>query len=173
MSISGIKLKIASKRSASRIQDRTISEGAGSVESVVVILDRMEVEVVKCFGEIKEFLHLRDENFKMLFSVACKDRMQNCEDIYFNPADITWTGDFRGELQQIRDRRFDVLICFTKECNKVAQFLSAALDARLKVSRENLENAVFDLSISTDPEEVEIFTKELKKYLRILNRVEE
>ncbi len=77
---------------------------------------------------------------------------------------------FLKRLRLFLSAEYDLLISFTSSENKMADFLVSVSRARLKVGRKKSdENGIFDLNISAELSEPEVFTTELKKYLKILN----
>jgi len=75
------------------------------------------------------------------------------------------------DLFYFTETPFDVLICyFLAEDNELKQ-IAAMSNANFKVGISNEDDRLYDLIIDINTKNFEIFTKELKKYLTILNKI--
>ena len=166
MNILDAKIKIARKRLLS-------SEGARdwnpSGNSMMVIIESEEDELKEAFLKLREHLKISEENF---FFLLCP-RKTSKNDIFATPcftaADLNWTGNIKNEnLKEFFDKTFDVVVSFAASENKLAAFAVSVAGPGLKVGRESSSQIDFDLLIATQPEEPELFTTELEKYLKIL-----
>lgn len=136
-----------------------------------ILLEVGDEKALQAFLQLKEELNLQDDDLKM---VICREKgVKN--DIFEYPfislKDFSWNGNLSESSSAFLDAEYDVLISFTASENKMADFLVSVTRARLKVGRKKEDgNSIFDLNISADLSTPEVFTGELKKYLRILNK---
>lgn len=136
-----------------------------------VILDSENDTLKEAFLRLKEEFKLRDTDFYIL---VCREATQK-EDVYqgltFSRKDLNWRGKIKnGEVISFSKTPMDVLVSFTENECKLATFLVSISNADLKVGRAINENAggLFDITINTGYDEIELFLVELKKYLRII-----
>lgn len=170
--LSNLKISIAKRRMAAAIK-RTFSEGENPIQRIGVILDSEEEQLKNSFQSLKQDLGLHDTHLQI---VVCKDG-GNKADIFqglvFSRKDLSWDGKIRnGEITAFARQKMDVLISYIESDNKLAALLVSVANADLKVGRkEELSSAgLFDIVISTEFDDVEVFITELKKYLKILNK---
>lgn len=166
MKISDLKIAVARKKLLALAEG---SSSATTSSKMGVILEAEDDKYLKPFLQLKQDLHLKQEDFKV---VICAERgVKN--DIFDYPVisikDFGWMGNIKEETSAFLDADYDVLISFTAEENKMADFLVSVTRARLKVGRKKEDkNGIFDLNISAELSSPEVFTEELKNYLKIL-----
>ncbi len=172
--LSNLKIGVAKRRMAAAIK-RTFPRSESQLQRIGLILDSENEEVKGQFLALKEEFGLRDSHFQI---VMCKDGEKKGDafnGVVFTRKDLNWYGKIRnGEIAQFVQQELDVLISFTEENNKLAALLVSVANAGLKVGRkEDLGSAgLFDMVIATGFNEPGIFIAELKKYLKILNKIE-
>lgn len=170
MVISNIKLGILRKKVAVLRENRDLSKALEPVQSIGVVLDEADSFVLSELQKLRIELKVKKGDFEILLCPSSGGKVENFEGIVFYPEDVTWRGGFRHvEVQQFIDRQYDVLLVFTREDNRWLDTLAEASNAFLKVNRQEKGSSVYDLTISTGFEEIEVFLKELKKYIKILN----
>lgn len=136
-----------------------------------ILLEVGDEKSIKTFLQFKDELNLKKDELKI---VICREKgVKN--DIFEYPhislKDFSWNGDLNESSSTFLETEYDVLISFTASENKMADFLVSVTRARLKVGRKREdENGIFDLNISADLSSPEVFTTELKKYLKILKK---
>lgn len=171
--LSNLKISVAKKRMATFTR-KALSEENKKPLKFGVILDSEDDGLKEHFLSLKETYGLRDADFQI---VTCKDeRIQGdiFQGLVFTRKDLKWNGKIRnGEITNFAQQRMDVLISFTESDNKLAALLVSVANAELKVGRKEEASSagLFDMLINTEFEEVEIFLLELKKYLKILNKL--
>ncbi len=167
MKIADIKIALA-RRKLLGLSSQAAAEGR--LQKMGIILEAEEGDLLDPFLKLKEDLNFTDEDIQIL--ICRKKGAKN--DIFEYPSvsvkDVNWNGRISEEASAFLNASFDVLISFTAENNKMADFLVEVSRAKLKVGRKKMDrNGIFDLNIFAELSEPKIFTTELKKYLPILN----
>lgn len=140
-----------------------------SLRHVGIILDRGDEAIVTSFEELFNGWKLGAVNIEVVYCSA-SGKEDTTDHVVFRPADISCTGSIKNpQVTSFLDRDFDLLISFTDKAADFSDYLVKASGAGLKVGRRQ-EKQIFDLVINTSIGEVEVFTSELKKYLRIINK---
>ncbi|MHA6280166.1 DUF6913 domain-containing protein [Salinimicrobium sp. CAU 1759] len=134
-----------------------------------IILEAEKDDLLNAFLGLKEDLNFSKEDIQII--ICRKAGAKN--DIFEYPSlsikDLNWKGNISEEASTFLKSAFEVLISFTAEGNKMADFLVEVSRADLKVGRKKVDkNGIFDLNISAELTEPKIFTTELKKILPIL-----
>lgn len=143
---------------------------SNKVESVVVFLsDVTEKEAIQQ-GLIK-CLELPTNSivFVTFLDYLSKDKhIKNC----YSPKDFGWYGKIKSnELKTVLTKKYDLLINYSKIENIYCNLLVLQSKAAFKVGFSNADNRLYDLMIDCDLLNVELFNSELKKYLKILNKI--
>lgn len=171
--LSNLKIEVAKKRMAAVIKESFLGEDK-KYPKFGVVLDSEDDYLKEYFLNLKSEYGLRDADFQI---VICKDEsVKNdvFQGLVFTPKDLKWNGKIRnGEIMNFTQRPMDVLISFTESDNKLASLLVLVANAEFKVGRKEEASSagLFDMVINTEFDEVEIFLLELKKYLKILNKI--
>ncbi|WP_424494370.1 DUF6913 domain-containing protein [Salinimicrobium sp. GXAS 041] len=174
MVIYNIKLGFARKKVAALLQKRAFSEESKEVKSIVVLLDHAKTEIIDAFVKLRDFLKVNEQDFQLVLVTKISAGKEDFKGLVITASEITWNGNFRSE--EVRDfvhHKYDLLIAFPENENELLNLMAAASTASLKVARSKAENDIFDISIAAKFEEPEIFISELKKYLKILNKIRE
>ena len=143
---------------------------AKEIASVLVITD--EIDRV---DELKVALH---ENFDfdpdlVQFAVIQKKPLEiEGKMSIFSPVDFGWYGSIKTqELREILTKNFDLLINYTKIENLYANLLLLQSNCGFRVGYADADNRFYDLMINCERDDHRTFGAELKKYLKILNKI--
>ena len=143
------------------------SAGNAGSPKLGIILDSEEETIFRAFQHLKEDLHLKQDDFLQVFCLE-----KSAQNLIFDTPVITrkdfgWNGKAGETASEFLNSEYDVLISFTAEENKMADFLVSVSRARLKVGRKTIDGkGIFDLNISAALCSPKIFITELKKYLQ-------
>jgi len=164
--ISDIKIAVARKKLLGIAE---ASSGRSTGRKMAILLEVGDERSLNSFFELREELNLQEEDLRI---VVCREKGSK-NDLFEQPfislKDFSWNGDLTESSSAFLDVEYDVLISFTASENKMADFLVSVTRARLKVGRKTEDlKGIFDLNISAELSAPEVFTTELKKYLKIL-----
>ncbi|WP_324719466.1 DUF6913 domain-containing protein [Salinimicrobium sp. HB62] len=165
MKIEDIKIAFARKK----FQGSAPAVTEGRLKKMGIILEAGNDDLLHPFLELMEDLKLSEEDIQII--ICRKAGVKN--DLFEYPSisikDLSWKGNISEEALAFLSSSYEVLISFTAEGNKLADFLVEVGRADLKAGRKKADkNAIFDLNISAELSEPEVFTRELKKYIPIL-----
>jgi|GEM_PF-6894687 hypothetical protein len=162
-----MRLALARKKLRSQVEN-TVAEARNC--RLGVILDAEDEKAFLPFLKLQQDLSLQQHEVCFVFGRKKGVKNGIFEYPVISNADFSWNGRFSQSASAFLNTQYDVLISFTAEENKLADFLVSVSRARLKVGRKREDkNAIFDLNISAELSEAEVFVHELKKYLKILN----
>lgn len=166
--ISDIKIAIARRKLLSLVD---APPGDPKSCQVAILLEVGDENSAQSFLEFGRELNLDKDDLKM---VICREKVFK-NDLFKQPLislkDFSWNGNLSESSSAFLNAEYDVLISFTASENKMADFLVSVTRARLKVGRKKDDkDGIFDLNISADLSAPEVFTAELKKYLKILKK---
>jgi hypothetical protein len=140
------------------------------VKNVLVFLDD-----IKLNNEVERILIETFELPSTAFEFVVyqqKSSKNNIENHIITHRDFGWFGKLKSEkLKNILTNKYDLLINY----NKIDQFYTNLLvlqsNASFKVGFAHLKSGLYDLTIQCNHNEIELFTKEVKKYLKILKKI--
>lgn len=94
------------------------------------------------------------------------------EEPFYTLKDLSLSGKInKVEVQKFIDANFDLLINFYEEPKASLNVIAKKSKAKFKVGLSTIDKRINHLIIDSDLENVKVFTSELIKYLRILNKV--
>lgn len=90
----------------------------------------------------------------------------------FSDRDLGWGGAIQnGYAQEFLSKEFDLLINYYTEDKLLLQLMTLQSKARLNVGFGEVDKNLNDLILNTSIQDFDIFKKELRKYLFILNEI--
>ena len=114
----------------------------------------------------------KENKIKFITYLTDTDTKQNHWDSYFEAKDFGWNGVIKNlDLQEFIDSDFDALISYYKNDNLELNYATACSKAFFKIGLSNYDQNLNDFIIDINPNFVDIFGKELKKYLKGLNKI--
>ena len=139
------------------------------------------VGIILNIGEFKDYDKLRDifknyginENkIKFIAFLSENDTKLNHWDSYFESKDFGWNGLINNlDLQEFIEMEFDALISYYKKDNIELNYATACSRANFKIGLSNHNQNLNDIIIDINPNFIDIFGKELEKYLTGLNKI--
>ncbi|MEY8848715.1 hypothetical protein AB9K26_07860 [Psychroserpens sp. XS_ASV72] len=151
---------------------RQVAVSNQKMDSVGVILNMAEFSDFEAFRVFFKSLGLLPSQIKIIAFVEDAKEANPLWDTYFNPKDFGWKGKINNiELQTFVDTKFDVLISYYTKDSLELKLITAASNANFKVGLTKQDTRMFDLMIDVKTKEFKLFSKELKKYLTVLNKL--
>ncbi|WP_159024172.1 hypothetical protein [Formosa sp. L2A11] len=171
MILKGFREKSNKKYFNKMLANRKVSNTSKPIESLGVILNIDEVSNIEAIKSMSKFLNIRPNSFKIIaYSEA--EQVEAMEFPCYSPKDIGWGGKIKNiELDMFLKTKFDALISYYFTDNLDLKVLTAAANADFKIGVLQEEQRLNDLIINVNPEAIEVFKKELLKYLSILKRI--
>ena len=114
----------------------------------------------------------KDNKVKFISFIDDEKSKPNSWDAFFNPKNFGWKGKIENtELQDFIDTPFDVLISYYNEECLELNMVTALSKANLKVGINDNDPRLYDLIINIRTEYLDVFQKEIVKYLKVLNKI--
>lgn len=162
------KLKINSAKKV--IEEKLLSrrpKAVKNLQKVGVIIDADLLQNIKLKTIKKAF---QSFSGSVTFIILSETEIEGEQ--FFKRKDLAWKASFKPETaaNKFQQQEFDLLINYFQEVKPALLVLSGSTSAKLKAGFSIEEKQMNDLEINVKPEEVDIFTSELKKYLSIINQ---
>ncbi|AOW19187.1 DUF6913 domain-containing protein [Urechidicola croceus] len=171
MILSGIREKNLRKyieRELSKKDDFENRFSESKINSILILSDESIGHNVDEL--ISNVLGLEISKVKLLIFKENKDK-NLVSDIVVSQKDFGFFGKLKNaEHQQMVSLKYDLLINYTID-NYYFNSIVASSDAKFKVGFLNNDERLYDFMISLKDNNISSFNKELKKYLKILNKI--
>ncbi len=142
------------------------------ITSIGCIVDVDRFQKAEAFYELIDDFSLRPNAIKIIGYKRQYDKNSPYAIQMFSDKDLGWKGDIEnGYVLEFLGREYDMLINYYEEDNLMMKLLSVKTDARIKVGLGPLDPKINDLILNTPLKDFELFKKELKKYLKVLNEL--
>ncbi|WP_299782555.1 hypothetical protein [uncultured Formosa sp.] len=172
MILKGFREKSNKKYFNKMLVNRKVSNTSKTIESLGVILNIDEVSNIEAIKSISKLLNIRPNSFKIITYSEADQGIEASEFPCYSPKDIGWSGKIKNvELEMFLNTKFDALISYYFTDNLDLKVLTAAANVDFKIGVLQEEQRLNDLIINVNPEAIEVFKKELLKYLSILKRI--
>lgn len=149
------------------IEKSIISSSNNKIHSIIVFTDKnIDEKITKTIAESLEV----DESIILNLVFVKKISKENISENDFSENDIGILGNIKSErILKVINKEFDLLINFSKD-NLHLDCLTVNSKAKFKVGHSKSDNRLYDFMIDID--DITVFISELKKYLKILNKIE-
>ncbi len=142
-----------------------------NVKSVGIIVDRNSNFDFEKLKHLQREIASGSENFSVLTYKKNKDNYNEFRGVTITEKDFSWTGKLLVKDSILfLDKPFDMLIDYTKSNFIFKKYLIARSKAKFKVGFANVDDKMYDLMFDVESD-IEIFNKELVKYLKILKKI--
>ena len=137
------------------------------VKKVIIFLDENS-EKAHIVSQLATILKISESNIKVLVFQRNLKNEKETDDI-ITPKDFGWYGKVDSKkLKNILTNKFDLLINYSKVDNVYLNILLLQCKAAFKVGFAHVDTRLYDLMIRCEHDEIDLFNKELIKYLGIL-----
>ena len=121
--------------------------------------------------EVSEILNVSENHIDLIIFNKKKPKERQHEFV-ITSADFGWFGKVKSEkLKNILTNKYDLLINYCKVDNLYSNLLLLQSKTALKVGFAHFDTRFYELIIKCDPSDRALFNSELRKYLKILNKI--
>lgn len=154
------------------LTNRNVIVSDTKVETVGVIVNTEDFSDVEAIKSIIKSLQIKDNKSKLIFFVKDEKEVDNSWDTFFYPKQFGWKGKINNtDLKEFINTPFSMLISYYNNSTTELNLVTAASKANFKVGITNNDERLFDLIIQTKANQTKLFSEELRKYLKQLNKL--
>tara|TARA_X000001036_G_C20606520_1_gene777198 strand:- start:423 stop:944 length:522 start_codon:yes stop_codon:yes gene_type:complete len=154
------------------LERRSSSVNNKKIQTVGVILNIGEFKDHDKLIDIFKSYGINENKIKFITYLSDKYTRLNHWDSYFESKDFRWNGLIKNlDLQEFIDTDFDALISYYKRDNLELNYATACSKANFKIGLSNYNQNLNDFIIDINPNFIDIFAKELEKYLTGLKKI--
>ncbi len=162
-------IKRTLKKSLSNVNNNFSSE---KVQLIGILIDESD------FDKTEALLQKINENTIVKNNISLliyKDKIKKEEVIkypFLSWKDVSWIGSIeKPEVKQFMAQKFDMLISYYDVEKAPLMMITLKSNARFKVGFSTIDKRLNHFMIDTNVEKQEVFTNELIRYLKILNKI--
>lgn len=155
-----------------QLPDSCTPPSDSKVETVGILFD--ETYVVRHDEIIEELVKngIKRENISILVYRAPLKKNETVDYPFFTPRNFSWTATIKKQdVQDFLARHYDLLISYYDVEKAPLLLISHLTKAGFKVGFSSVDKRVHHFMIDTVSENYKLFTDELFKYLKILNKI--
>jgi len=146
------------------------NHSSNGVKKIIVFLDDISEESTIRKG-LKEILNVANDDLEVLIFQTKVSKSGNVNGV-FTSRDFGWYGKIKSEfLKSVLTNKYDLLINYSKVDNLYSNLLILSSTAVFRVGFAQSDSRFYDLLIDCEKTNIELFNSELKKYLKILNKL--
>ena len=172
MILKGFKRKSNQKFINRLVSKREPVLSSKRIEFVGIVINLSEFDDFEAFRVFFGDLKLNPNKIKIAAFTDDSKLVSTSMELLFSPKDIGWKGKLKNnELETFVNKEFDALISFYKVDNLELNLVTALSKANFKIGISDKDKRLHDLIIDVKPKELNLFEKELIKYLTILKKL--
>ncbi|MBS3992274.1 MAG: hypothetical protein KGZ87_00990 [Bacteroidetes bacterium] len=143
----------------------------GTIKSVGILIDEESYLKNDVIYLMQSILGL-DEQAIHIFVMRKFRKKDQPSDIHFTVKDFGWVGEINNQkLQKFIDEPFEMLINFDAYNNTYIKYLTLLSKGKFKVGFTKTDDRLFNFMIVHNEDNLKPYVTELKKYLKILNKL--
>lgn len=151
---------------------RKVAVNSNKVSSVGVILNSNEFSDLESFRKFSKQVGINANRTKIISFINDEKSITNSWDSFFYPKQFGWNGKISNvDLEVFINTPFDILISFYAKPNLELDLVTTLTKANLKIGITDKDSRLYDLIIHTKTNDLQLFTKEVVKYLKQLNKL--
>ncbi len=170
MILKGLKRNAIKKSTEAFLEKRNASsQSISGLKTLAVLIDASYSVNILSLVKLANELGVTPNNLKVMGYKEDKEVEDSKDADYYNDKSFGVNGTIKSQsLQEFIDQDYDVLIGFYQDNKIELNYVAAASNAKLKVGFAEVDNRINDLIIGATVNNPNLFIKELKKYLKIL-----
>ncbi len=154
------------------LESRKFDSSAIRIETVGIILNLDEYKNYDEIREIFKGLGIHENKIKFITYMSENGTKLNRWDSYFESKDFGWNGVIKNlDFIEFIDTDFDILISYYRNDNLELNFATVCSKAKFKIGISKINQNINDFTVDISTNFIEIFAKELRKYLLGLNMI--
>lgn len=170
--IKRIKRQSYRKQIRKILEDRDVSKRNSKLSTLGFLVDEGYYGNLEFLRELGVDLGLNSKDIKIFTFLNTSRKISSLRVDQITNKEFSWSGEIKNSnAQEFLNNQFDVLIGIYKNPNDLMDLMVARSQANFKIGFEDVKNEVYDLILKIDPREDQEFKSELKKYLKILNKI--
>lgn len=160
------------KHTEKNLIERDISQRNAPLKYLGFLVDEAFFEDFEMLYEFGKELGLQPKDVKLFTFVETRRKIPSLRQNQITNKEFTLRGEINSQnAQEFLDFPFDVLVGYYKGKHEFLSAMVAQSKAKFKIGFNDANEQFFDLLLSVDLQKTDTFKSEVKKYLKILNKI--
>lgn len=166
------KTKLLLKKTKKNLRTRKRSQINDRMQTIGFVIDAAVVANVETLLKIATSLQVKAVHQFYLVVLPYQKNMPDLLPNQMHSKQISWNGSLTNDAaKQFLNKDVDVLIACYKTPQAQMDYLVSASKAKFKIGLQGADTQLFDLILNVPVSESTLIEKEMKKYLKILNKI--
>lgn len=167
-----VKLQALKKNIEKSLSERDLSKRNEPLKYLGFLVDEGFFEDFELLYEWGTELGLQRKDIKMFSFVETRRRIPSLRQNQITNKEFSWRGELINQnAEEFLDYPFDVLIGYYKGRHDFLSAMAARSRAKFKIGFTGADRRIYDLVLAIDLHNTEMVKSELKKYFKILKKI--
>lgn len=167
-----LKRRSLRKLTEKNLAKRDLSKVNSPLKTLGFLVDEMQFQDFDQLYDFSGELQLVPKDIKVFSFIEVKKKLPTLRHNQVQCKDFNWKGEMHNQnASEFLAEEFDVLIGYYEGENEFLDALISQSKAKFKVGFAGSDDRLYDLMLAVKPKDTALFKSELKKYLRILNKI--
>ncbi len=160
------------KHTDKSLRDRDVSERNTPLKYLGFLVDESFFDDFEKLYEFGTELGLQRKDVKVFTFIETSRKIPTLRDNQISNKEFTWRGEIHNQsAKEFLDFSFDVLIGLYKGKHEFLEAMVASSKAKFKLGFNGDDERLYDLLLAVDPTNFDTVKTEVKKYLKIFNKI--
>ena len=167
-----VKYHSLKKHANKQLSERDMSQRNSPLKYLGFVVDEAFFDDFELLYELGIELGLQRKDVKLFTFIETRKKIPSLRQNQITNKEISWGGEIINQnANEFLEFPFDVLIGYYQGKHKFMEAMVAKSAAKFKIGFKEMDERFFDLLIGVDPQNINLFKSELKKYLGILKKI--
>ncbi|QQX76683.1 MULTISPECIES: DUF6913 domain-containing protein [Aequorivita] len=168
-----VKRHSLKKHIEKNLTERDFSKRNEPLKYLGFVVDEAFFDDFEMLYEFGKELGLQRKDVKLFTFAETRRKIPSLRQNQITNKEFTWRGEIHNQnAQEFLDFPFDVLIGYYKGKHEFLGAMVAQSKAKFKIGFNGADERLFDLLLIVDLQKPEAFKSEVKKYLKILKKID-
>lgn len=167
-----VKYRSLKKHTSKQLSERDISQRNTPLRYLGFVVDEVFFDDFELLYEFGKELGLQRKDIKFFTFLETRRKIPSLRQNQITNKEFSWRGEISSQnANEFLEFPFDVLIGFYQGDHKFVEAMVAKSAAKFKIGFREMDERLYDLLLGVDPQNINLFKSELKKYLEILKKI--
>lgn len=167
-----LKRRSLKKITEQNLAKRDLSKVNAPLKTLGFIVDEKLFQEFDQLYDFHQDLNIIPKDVKVFSFIEVKRKLPTLRQNQIQCKDFNWKGEMHNSFaSDFLEKDFDVLVGYYEGKNEFLDAMISQSNSKFKVGFFGSDDRLFDLLIAVKPSNVTEFKIELKKYLKILNKI--
>lgn len=167
-----VKYRSLKKHTVKQLSERDISQRNTPLKYLGFVVDEAFFDDFELLNEFGKELGLQTKDVKLFTFMETRRKIPSLRQNQITNKEFSWGGEIKSQnANEFLEFPFDVLIGYYQGKHKFMEAMVAKSAAKFKIGFHGMDEGFYDLLLGVNPQDIDLFKSELKKYLEILKKI--